>query len=201
PRRRLRERPQLRTKEPSMNDDLSEWHTERRRRRVAHFQAKRPVRLRTAGRLHRDIAEWGSRLFDGTAGNLILFGPTGVAKTWSSWEVMERALKAGFQGDILMCSQAEWQDIVGPPADRERLADMRRADVLALDDLGSFRINDWTRELLLPVIDTRWAESRPTIITSNLDDLDEKLGERITSRLAHGATVVVLEGADLRVAP
>jgi DNA replication protein DnaC len=180
------------------DDNLSEWRAARRRKRVADFQAKRPVRLRHAGELHDDIADWGSRLFDRTAGNLVLFGPTGVAKTWSSWEVMERALKAGYGGEIMMCSQAEWQEIVGPPADRERLGEMREVDVLALDDLGSFRINEWTRELLLPVIDTRWAQSRPTIITSNLDNLDEKLGERITSRLADGSTVVVLEGDDLR---
>ncbi|SEN91573.1 ATP-binding protein [Nonomuraea pusilla] len=183
-----------------MNDehDLADWYAQRRRKRVADFKAKRPAKLRHSAALHEDIAQWGSRLFDQTAGNLMLFGPTGVAKTWSSWEVMERALKAGYSGEVLMLSQAEWQEIVGPPADRERLAAMRQADVLALDDLGSFRINDWTRELLLPVIDTRWAHNRPTIITSNLDDLDEKLGERITSRLADGATVVVLEGDDLR---
>lgn len=181
-----------------MNDDMSEWHAKRRRERVAAFQAKRPVGLRHQGDLHHDVAEWGSRLFDNTAGNLILFGPTGVAKTWSSWEVMERAIKVGYSGGVLMLSQAEWQETVGPPKDQERLADMREADVLALDDLGSFRINEWTRELLLPVIDDRWAHARPTIITSNLDDLDEKLGERITSRLAHRATVVVLEGNDLR---
>jgi DNA replication protein DnaC len=110
-------------------------------------------------------------------------------------------LKAGYDGVVLMLSQAEWQETVGPPADRERLAEMRKADVLALDDLGSFRINAWTKELLLPVIDSRWAAARPTIITSNLDDLDEQLGERITSRLAHHATVVVLEGDDLRGNP
>lgn len=183
-----------------MNDgnDMSEWHAERRRKRLAAFQARRPDLLRHKGDLHDDIAEWGSRLFDRTAGNLILFGPTGVAKTWSSWEVMERALKVGYGGQIIMLSQAEWQEIVGPPADRDQLADMRATDVLALDDLGSSRINEWTRELLLPVIDSRWSQGRPTIITSNLDDLDDKLGERITSRLAHGATVVVLEGDDRR---
>jgi DNA replication protein DnaC len=183
-----------------MNDDLSEFHAERRRKRVAAFQAKRPLRLRHKGVLHDDVARWGSRLFNGTAGNLILFGPTGVTKTWLSWEVMERALKCGFPGAVLMLSQAEWQDIVGPPADRERLAVMREVDVLALDDLGSVRINDWTRDLLLPVIDTRWAEGKPTIITSNLDDLDEKVGEALASRLGgHGTTVVVLEGDDKRV--
>lgn len=182
----------------SDGNGLSEWHEERRRKRVADFQAKRPAQLRHQGNLHGDIADWGSRLFDRTAANLILFGPTGVAKTWSTWEVMERALKVGYDGQILMLAQADWQEIVGPPADRERLADMRIADVLALDDLGSFRINDWTRELLLPVIDARWSQGRPTIVTSNLDDLDDKLGERITSRLAHRATVVVLEGDDLR---
>lgn len=184
-----------------MNDDLSDWHAKRRRERVEAFRAKRPERLRHVGDLNDDIAEWGSRLFSETAANLILLGPTGVAKTWSSWEVMERALKAGYDGVVLMLSQAEWQETVGPPADRERLAEMRKADVLALDDLGSFRINAWTKELLLPVIDSRWAAARPTIITSNLDDLDEQLGERITSRLAHHATVVVLEGDDLRGNP
>ncbi len=179
-------------------DDLSDWHAERRRKRVENFQAKRPVELRHKGDLNVEVAEWGGRLFDQTARNLLLFGPTGVAKTWHSWEVLERALKVGYNGSILMMSQAEWQETVGPPADRESLAAMRAADVLALDDLGSNRIGTWTRELLLPVIDDRWAHARPTIITSNLDDLDDALGDRITSRLADRAKVVVLEGDDLR---
>jgi DNA replication protein DnaC len=183
-----------------MIDDLSEYHAERRRKRVAAFQAKRPVRLRHKGVLHDDVAAWGSRLFNGTAGNLILFGPTGVTKTWLTWEVMERAIKCGYSGDVLMLSQSEWQAIVGPPCDRERLDRMCEVDVLAIDDLGSVRINDWTRDLLLPVIDTRWAQARPTIITSNLADLDDKVGEALASRLGgHGTTVVVLEGDDMRV--
>lgn len=180
------------------NDDPAEWHTSRLRKRVAGFHAHRPVRLRDSGDLNDDVADWGSGLFDHTAGNLILLGPTGVAKTWSSWEVMERALKAGYVGEILMLSQAEWQEIVGPPADRDRLRAMREADVLALDDLGSFRINEWQRDLLLPVIDARWAHARPIIITSNLAELGDQLGERITSRLGDGATVVILDGDDLR---
>lgn len=183
-----------------MNDDLAEWHAARLQKRVDDFRAKRPVRLRDHGELDNEIADWGSRLFDRTAGNLILLGPTGAAKTWSSWEVMERAIKAGYMGKVLMLSQAEWQETVGPPADREQLRDMRDADVLALDDLGSFRINEWQRELLLPVIDARWAHARPTIVTSNLVELGDQIGGRISSRLGDGATVVILEGEDLRAA-
>ncbi|KAB8186926.1 hypothetical protein FH608_046410 [Nonomuraea phyllanthi] len=184
-----------------MTDDpngLAEWHAERRRKRVADFHARRPVRLRTSGQLHPDIAEWGSRLFDHTAGNLILLGPTGTGKSWSTWEVMERTLKAGYMGEIAMRSQAEWQEIVGPPADREGLAKMRDVDVLALDDFGTFRAEEWQRELLLPVIDARWANGRPTIITTNLPELGERLGPRIASRLADNATAVALGGPDLR---
>jgi DNA replication protein DnaC len=180
-------------------NDLAEWHEDRRRERVEAFRALRPARLRHPGKLNDDVADWGSRLFDNTAGNLILIGPTGTGKTWHSWEILERALKAGYEGDPVMRSQAEWQEIVGPPADREQLREMREADVLALDDLGSFRLNEWQRELLLPLIDARWAHGRPTIITSNLDGLAEALGERIASRLGDPATVVIIDGDDRRV--
>ncbi|MFI6299572.1 ATP-binding protein [Nonomuraea sp. NPDC050790] len=181
-----------------MKVDLTDWYEEHRRKRVADFRAKRPALLRHEGNLHDDVAGWGSRLFDKTAGNLILMGPTGTSKTWHTWEVMERALAYGYAGTILMLSQAEWQETIGPPADRDMLRAMREADVLALDDLGSQRLNDWTRELLLPVIDARWANAQPTMVTSNLADLDEQLGERISSRLAHHCTVVDLDGKDLR---
>lgn len=179
-------------------ESAAEWHAERRQRRINNFRALRPVRLRDQGNLHNDVAHWGSRLFDDTAGNLVIVGGVGTAKTWNVWEVLERAVKAGYAGKILFATPAQWQEIVGPPPDRERLRDMRAADVLVLDDLGSSRINEWQREILLGVVDERWQHGRPVVITSNLAELDDALGGRLTSRLGDGATVVVLDGEDLR---
>ncbi|MER7213162.1 ATP-binding protein [Streptosporangium sp. NPDC000239] len=185
-----------------MNDDdaLAEWRADRLRGRVEAFQARRPVLLRHPGRLNDEVAEWGSRLFDGTARNLVVVGDIGTAKTWNMWEVLERAVKVGYAGTILFATPAEWQDIVGPPADRDRLREMRVADVLVLDDLGSSRINEWQREILLGVIDERWQHGRPTAITSNMDEFDNALGPRLTSRLGDGAIEAILEGEDLRAA-
>lgn len=177
---------------------LPEWRSERLRSRIENFRARRPAMLRHKGVLNDQVAEWGSRLFDETARNLVITGDPGVAKTWNVWEVLERAVRAGYVGTIVFATSAEWQEIVGPPADYERLREMRNADVLVLDDLGSSRINEWTREKLLGVVDERWQHARPTVITSNMDDFDEALGARLTSRLGDGATTVELEGVDWR---
>ncbi|MFI6594928.1 ATP-binding protein [Nonomuraea sp. NPDC050536] len=177
-----------------------EWAEDRRQRRLAAFRKRRPVMLSGPGVLHDDVAEWGSRLFDKTARNLVIVGDIGTAKTWNVWEVLERAIKVGYAGTVLIATPAEWQDVVGPPADRDRLREMREVDVLVLDDLGSNRINEWQRENLLAVVDERWQHARPTAITSNMDDFDGALGPRLTSRLGDGATVVMLEGADFRTA-
>lgn len=180
------------------DDPLAEWRSERLRRRIENFRARRPPMLRHTGVLNNDVAEWGSRLFDETARNLVMVGDVGVAKTWNVWEVLERVVRAGYIGTILIATSAEWQEVVGPPADYDRLREMRLADVLVLDDLGSSRINEWQREKLLGVVDERWQHARPTVITSNMDEFDDALGPRLTSRLGDGATVVMLDGKDLR---
>ncbi|MEV4672687.1 ATP-binding protein [Actinomadura sp. NPDC049382] len=176
----------------------AEWLEERRRHRLSLIQQQRPQRLRDTGDLHPDVAAWGARLLTGTAGNLLLGGPTGSGKTWAAWEVLERAVAAGFEGRIMFAASAEWRDTIAPPVDRARLDQMRQADVLGLDDLGAGRVNEWELECLLGVVDDRWANGRPVVTTSNAQSLRATLGERIASRLADGATVVILDGADRR---
>ncbi|MEU8199404.1 ATP-binding protein [Microbispora amethystogenes] len=178
--------------------DMSEWWEERRRQRLEAFRNRRPVELRHKGDLHDEIADWGSRLFDHTARNLIVIGHVGTGKTWAVWEVLERAVAASYQGHIVFLTAAEWQEIVGPPVDRERLRQMREADVLVLDDLGSTRINDWTRDVLGPIVDWRWQNGQPIVITSNMKDLEPAVGPRMDSRLTDRATVVAINGEDRR---
>jgi chromosomal replication initiation ATPase DnaA len=56
---------------------------------------------------------------------------------------------------------------------------------LILDDLGSATCTDWQQEMLLELIDRRYAAKMKTIFTSNLSKelLKSKLGERTSSRL------------------
>lgn len=176
----------------------AEWLADRLQHRLQLLRDARPVRLRHRGELHPDVTAWGQRLLDGTAGNLILVGPTGSGKSWAAWEVLERAVAAGYAGRIMFASSADWRETIAPPPDRDRLRRMAEADILAVDDLGSGRIGEWEKECLLGVVDERWANARPIVITSNLTSLREPLGERIASRLADGAASVALVGTDWR---
>lgn len=176
----------------------AEWAAERHQHFLSLIRAQRPARLSVPGELHADVAAWGQRLAGGTAGNLLLGGPTGSGKTWTAWEALEQAVISGYAGRIVFASSAEWRDTIAPPVDRDQLRLMRSAGVLVLDDLGSGRIGEWELECLLGVVDERWANARPVVITFNVKSLRETLGERIASRLADGATSIALTGRDRR---
>jgi DNA replication protein DnaC len=50
----------------------------------------------------------------------------------------------------------------------ELLMKCQSADVLLIDDLGAERETEWAIETLYLIIDHRWHEEKPTIVTSNL---------------------------------
>lgn len=176
----------------------AEWHANRAAHRLRVLRAQRPTRLRDEGELDPRIAAWGDRLVAGTAANLILVGDPGLGKTWSAWEVLERAVANGYAGRIDFATAADWQEAASPPADWDRLRAMRAAAVLVMDDFGSMRLNDWQKDLLHPMVDERWANALPIIVTTNMRDLSGPLGKPLASRVKDGATLVVLEGVDRR---
>lgn len=176
----------------------AEWRADRLAHRLNTVRRQRPVRLRDQGHLDPRIAAWGQALVAGTASNLVIIGEVGRTKTWSAWEVLERSVAAGWPGSFDFATTADWHDAITPPMDRERIRVMRAVDLLILDDLGSGRINDWERECLLGVVDERWQNARPIVITTNMRKLSDPLGERLASRIKDGATLATLDGDDRR---
>jgi DNA replication protein DnaC len=73
--------------------------------------------------------------------------------------------------------------------------------LLLIDDLGAQKISEWSRESLYVLVDRRYREKLPTIVTSNLDldQISELIDDRIASRLAEMCTVMHLAGDDHRV--
>lgn len=179
-------------------EQYRQWQRERLEHRLSVIRKERPSRLRHKGEPHPDVKAWGQRLLDGETGNLLLCGPVGALKTWNVWEILERAVTAGYDGRILFARSAMWRDAITIPVDKDMLRRMREADVLVLDDLGSGGVTEWELQLLLSIVDERWAHERSVVVTSNVKSLKTTLGERIASRLADGATVVVLDGEDRR---
>lgn len=89
----------------------------------------------------------------------------------------------------------------GPDADTtydQRFAAFRSADLLILDDLGTENATPWAREKLFQIINHRYIERAPTVITTN--DLDRADG-RIRSRLYDWqmSRLIYIDAEDYRV--
>jgi DNA replication protein DnaC len=74
-------------------------------------------------------------------------------------------------------------------------------ECLVLDDLGTEKTSEWSLQTLYSIIDRRYGEEMKTLITSNLtlDEIAEKVGDRIASRIAGMCKVVEIKGKDRRI--
>lgn len=72
---------------------------------------------------------------------------------------------------------------------------------LVLDDLGAEKTSDYSLQTLYGILDARYRNGIPTIITSNLSlsEVEAKLGGRIASRIIGMCEPVELQGKDRRV--
>jgi DNA replication protein DnaC len=166
--------------------------------RLESFRKRIPEAFREDGPLDDRLKEWARDLIKGSPANLILAGPTGTGKTWAAWRIAEYAVLSGYARRISFVGAAKFRELISPPADYPALSRLGTTDLLIMDDLGALRLSDWDREHLYGVIDERWSHRRPTVITTNVGDLREMLGERIASRIAPGAVPVALDGPDRR---
>lgn len=77
----------------------------------------------------------------------------------------------------------------------------KASGTLYLDDIGAEQATDWARQALYLLLDERYSEERRTVISGNLslEELAQRLDDRIASRIAGMCKVVELRGADRRV--
>jgi DNA replication protein DnaC len=63
----------------------------------------------------------------------------------------------------------------------KRFDEIRQAEFLVLDDFGTQNATDWAQEKLFQIVNYRYVNRSPMVITTNL--LDQDIDERINSRL------------------
>jgi DNA replication protein DnaC len=100
--------------------------------------------------------------------------------------------------ELLAEIRASYRD--GDPDERDIIDRYSRLPFLVLDDLGAEKTTEWSITTLYLIIDRRYRNMRPTIITTNLslEQIAVALSERISSRLASGK-VLLLTGQDYRM--
>lgn len=86
--------------------------------------------------------------------------------------------------------------------DFEKVLEMvNTCKLLIIDDIGAERVTEWVSERLVSIINTRSSNGLCTIYTSNLSpqELKEKLGDRIASRVLGGSQIIEIKGGDRRL--
>ncbi len=135
-------------------------------------------------------------------GWLLLQGKNGCGKTHLAAAIANQAVNTGVPTlfitvpDLLDSLRFAYQD---PEATfEERFEDIRSSPLLVLDDFGTQNATPWAQEKLFQILNYRYINHLPTVITTNLDLRD--IENRIRSRLEDPdlVTNVTIQAPDYR---
>ncbi len=146
------------------------------------------------------VAEW---LLDEGLG-LILVGPAGCGKSHIAAAVVQALMDKGslciFQSvpDLLKKIRATYGNEGNEGADMVKA--LEDCDLLVLDDLGSERWTAWAEEQIYTLIDHRYRNEKPIVVTTNLklNKLEQVLGTRIMDRLVEMCRAVSMDCTSYR---
>jgi DNA replication protein DnaC len=129
--------------------------------------------------------------------NLILTGPIGIGKTYAAFAVVRPFVEAGARASYWSVGRVLQE--LRPGGDGKVLDELLESDLLILDDLGVEKISEWTSEQLSIVVDDRYTNLWPTIVTTNdLQALVASTRDRGRSRLLDDATFIAFDGIPFR---
>ncbi len=159
---------------------------------------------------------------------LLLIGSIGVGKTHLAVGMIKGLIEKGIAclfydyRELLKQIQNSYNDSV-KATELEVLRPVFETEVLVLDELGAVKPTEWVWDTVSLILNTRYNDSRTTIITTNYPDdasvdsfanpnsefgraqraarretLGDRIGERMRSRLHEMCRIVTMEGKDFR---
>ena len=154
---------------------------------------------------------------------LLFIGIPGVGKTHLSVAILKH-LMLNKSADCLFISFQELlqkiRDSYNPVSlstESQVLQPVLETSVVLIDDLGANRVTDWVEDTVTYILNHRYNEKLPTILTSNLPDdsdavqkrspsgkysigdtLRDRIGERVYSRLYEMCDKIVMKSEDFR---
>lgn len=142
--------------------------------------------------------------FDTEFHNLLIYGATGVGKTFLSNCIAKELLDSSHS--VIYLTAIEFFDAFSSLGYNEELTDTAAesilgCDLLIIDDLGTELSNTFTNSKLFYCINERMLRRRATIISTNLSprELSGIYSERIMSRITSVYTILKIFGKDIRL--
>lgn len=137
-------------------------------------------------------------------GWLLLSGGFGTGKTHLAAAIANFALAHGVETIFLTVPDLlDWLRYSYQSKDEtfeDRFEELRNAHLLVLDDLGAQNATGWAEEKIFQIINYRYLNRLPTVITTNtdLDDLDGRISSRLQD--ADRVTLIRINAPDYRAA-
>lgn len=146
-----------------------------------------------------------------SGGSFYLHGPAGAGKSHQAALYLSLLLKSSnkYHGEWINIPKFLFdlrqlysrKDIPREQSEEALVEKYSKVPYLVLDDLGVEKTSDWANLILYLIINERYENERPVIITSNLsvEELGEKMGDdRIPSRIMGMCEVVEINREDRR---
>lgn len=143
--------------------------------------------------------------FDQKPKNILLYGNTGVGKTFLTNCIAKELLEKGYS--VIYFTAFQLFDILSKGVfekDADAIAAHQNifdCDLLIIDDLGTEVANSFTSSQLFLCVNERILRQKSTIISTNLDigQMEELYSERTPSRIFSNYAIINLFGDDIRL--
>ncbi|MCL6557396.1 MAG: ATP-binding protein [Firmicutes bacterium] len=143
-------------------------------------------------------------------GGLLLSGPVGTGKTFAAACVVNAYLDRlkwvtfGNVLDLLGRLRRSYSE-AAQEEEWRILDELAKVPLLVIDDLGKEKVSEWVEQILYQVIDGRYRDGRPLIVTTNFDpgtlvERYPEVGPAMMSRIAEMCDPVFMGGQDRRTA-
>jgi DNA replication protein DnaC len=146
--------------------------------------------------------------------SLLLVGSIGTGKTHLAVAVLKSLISAGHSArfyeyrELLKDIQSTYNKDA-QCSEVELLRPVMEVPVLVLDELGAVKPTEWVFDTVGLILNTRYNENLPTILTTNYANktagsargeltLGDRVGDRMHSRLNQMCRVIEMYGADFR---
>ncbi len=157
--------------------------------------------------MERNLRECRSyaMFFSEKSGNLLLFGSTGLGKTFLSAciarAVADRGYSVAYETASSLFNKMERARFERDEQCRTDTESALAADLLIVDDLGTEMPGQFTNVALYSLINDRLLAGKPTIISTNLstEDIARRYTPQIASRLRGSYKRVPFVGDDIRI--